>query len=89
MDRSNKGYLSYGDFCELAEEKRRGLDPVDQSHIELDPEKKIVRENWRNTYMDSTDIHDLENMARYFSGHMKTVTTSVTQRIQPKDRNVP
>ena len=29
LDRSNKGYLSYGDFCELAEEKRRGLDPVD------------------------------------------------------------
>lgn len=46
LDRGNKGYLSYGDFCELAEEKRRHLDPIDDSHIEKDPQKKLIKDNW-------------------------------------------
>lgn len=73
----------------MAEEKRRNLDPIDDSHIPLDPQEKIKRENWRKTYMDGVDPSDLENMARHFSGFSKTVRTNYTQRIQPKDKNVP
>lgn len=29
LDRDNKGYISYNDFCELSEEKRRNLDAFD------------------------------------------------------------
>ena len=32
LDRDNKGYVSYNDFCELAEERRRNIDA-----FELDP----------------------------------------------------
>lgn len=31
--------------------------------------------------MNDTDVHDLEAMARHFSGFSKTVRTTVTQRI--------
>ena len=89
LDRGEKGYASYQDFCQMAVEKRRGLDPIDDSHIPTDPVEKITRETWRKTYMDDCDIHDLEDMARHFSGFSKTVRTTVTQRIQPKDKNVP
>ena len=89
LDRGNKGYCSYQDFCMMAEEKRRNLDPIDDSHIPTDPMVKITKDNWRRTYMHDADIHDLENMARHFSGFSKTVRTTVTQRIQPKDRNIP
>lgn len=73
----------------MSEEKRRNLDPIDDSHIPIDPIEKITKDNWRKTYMQDCDIHDLENMARHFSGYSKTVRTNVTQRIQPKDRNIP
>ena len=72
----------------MAEEKRRKLDPITDT-VETDPVKKITKENWRKTYMFDADVHDLENMARHFSGYSKTVRTTVTQRIQPKDRNIP
>ena len=29
LDRGEKGFISYPDFCELCEEKRRHLDPFD------------------------------------------------------------
>ena len=29
LDRGNKGYISYLDFCEMAEERRRNLDQFD------------------------------------------------------------
>ena len=29
LDRAQKGYVSYGDFCELAEERRRNIDAFD------------------------------------------------------------
>ena len=38
LDRGDKGYISYGDFCELAEEKRRHLDPVTTGSEVMDPE---------------------------------------------------
>ena len=36
LDRGDKGYVSYGDFCELAEERRRNIDVFDK-----DREKEI------------------------------------------------
>jgi hypothetical protein len=79
LDRGDKGYCSYQDFCQMAEEKRRNLDPV--YDVEKAPIEKITKENWRKTYMHDADIHDLESMARHFSGFSKTVRTTVTQRI--------
>jgi hypothetical protein len=28
MDQGKKGYITYDDFCELSEERRRKIDPV-------------------------------------------------------------
>ena len=33
LDKGNKGYISYNDFCELSEEKRRNLDRIDNTQI--------------------------------------------------------
>ena len=38
--------------------------------------------------MFDADIHDLETMSRRFSGFSTTVRTGITQRIQPKDKNI-
>ena len=68
MDRGDKGYISYGDFCELAEEKRRHLDPVDTSKEILDPEAKITKDDWVRTYLDGVNIAELEDMSKRFAG---------------------
>lgn len=31
LDRGEKGYISYNDFCQLSEEKRRNLDRIDNN----------------------------------------------------------
>lgn len=72
MDRGEKGYISYGDFCELAEEKRRHLDPVEstfpskEDHEQLNHLKKA---SFYNTYLDGCELEDLEEMAKRFGGH--------------------
>ena len=75
LDRGNKGYCSYQDFCQMAEEKRRNLDPITDDHIPRDPQVRMTKGDWRATYMHDADVHDLEEMARHFSGFSKTVRT--------------
>ena len=36
LDRDNKGYIGYQDFCEMAEEKRRNIDPYTE---DISPKK--------------------------------------------------
>lgn len=81
MDRGDKGYISYGDFCELAEEKRRNLDPVDTSHVIIDPEAKIVREDFVKTYLDNVEIGELEDMSKRFGGNASVKRTTTTQKL--------
>ena len=33
LDKGNKKYISYNDFCELSEEKRRNLDRIDNTQV--------------------------------------------------------
>ena len=32
LDQDKDGYISYNEFCELSEERRRGIDPFDSPH---------------------------------------------------------
>lgn len=89
MDRGDKGYISYGDFCELSEEKRRNLDPVDTSHVILDPEAKMVREDFVKTYLNNVEIGELEDMSKRVGGGSVVKRTKNTQKLSPKDGNLP
>lgn len=33
LDKDRDGYISYLEFCNLAEERRRGIDPFDNQHM--------------------------------------------------------
>ena len=60
----SKGYISYTDFCELAEEKRRGLDPVDVSKNDLKRKQDIEGRDWASTYLADANLNDLEQMSK-------------------------
>ena len=64
LDSDSKGFISYLDFCELAEERRRNLDSFDVgarvAKFKDDKEKK----NWNHTYLDDANIYDLELMSK-------------------------
>ena len=51
MDKDHKGYISYNDFCDLSEEKRRHLDPFDyeaqKKHLSDIQDKKT----WIESYL--------------------------------------
>ena len=64
LDRGQKGYISYNDFCQLSEEKRRNLDRIDNNMaIERKKESKEVKD-WIQLYLEDCEIGDLENMSK-------------------------
>lgn len=38
LDKDKKGYIGYQDFCDLAEEKRRNIDPFGNEAIKKEQE---------------------------------------------------
>lgn len=92
MDRGEKGFLSYGDFCELCEEKRRHLDPVidkfptKEEHAKLDHLKKGT---FYNTFLDDCNLEDLEEMSKRFGGNYTNVKKKNTMRLAHKDKGIP
>ena len=54
LDRGNKGYISYLDFCEMAEERRRNLDQFDYTVQDKKNEEAQKNKNWLHTYLDDT-----------------------------------
>jgi hypothetical protein len=75
LDRGNKGYISYLDFCEMAEERRRRLDVFDYSVEEKKHEEAQKNKNWMHTYLDDTQLIDLERMS-------KTIGTADFKKMQ-------
>lgn len=64
LDRGQKGYISYNDFCGLSEEKRRNLDRIDNiDAIERKKNSKIGKD-WLQLYLEDAEIQDLENMSK-------------------------
>lgn len=88
MDRGDKGYISYGDFCELCEEKRRHLDPVESvfpSKEEHEKKAHLKKGTFYNTFLDDCNLEDLEEMARRFGGHYINRRQKNTMRLAHKD----
>ena len=69
MDKDKDGYISYNEFCELLEEKRRGLDrfqssPMSFTHSHFGIKKKSLGEEassfmesmGRNPRLNSSDV---------------------------------
>ena len=74
LDRGQKGYFSYNDFCMLSEEKRRGLDPID-NHAILSTKKDLEaeRKDWVQTYLHDCKIDDLKYARTYVHTYLKSL----------------
>ena len=59
-----KGYISYQDFANLAEEKRRNIDGFEIVPTEPDEEKP---ENYARNYLKDINYKDLELMSKWKS----------------------
>jgi len=64
LDRGNKEFISYGDFCEMAEERRRNLDAFDYSSQQKVQQEMKDRKSWVASYLDDSNIYDLEKMSK-------------------------
>ena len=66
LDKDKKGYISYQDFANLAEETRRNIDPFKSSHVPQDPEQDKP-ENYARNYLKDINYKDLELMSKWKS----------------------
>lgn len=65
LDKGSKGFVSYNDFCELSEEKRRNLDRIDNTQVLMERKaKEANQKDWVQTYLQDSEITDLENMSK-------------------------
>jgi hypothetical protein len=61
MDKDNKGYITFHDFCELADEKRRGIiDVIGRPNIE-----SFNDENMFKQYLKGADVTELEMLGQW------------------------
>jgi Ca2+-binding EF-hand superfamily protein len=51
LDHGQKGYISFGDFSELCEEKRRQLDPFDHSEQQKKNDVADAKKTWVQKYL--------------------------------------
>jgi Ca2+-binding EF-hand superfamily protein len=77
LDRDQKGYISFGDFCELCEEKRRQLDPFDHSEQERKNAEADAKKSWIQKYLEEANMNDLDLMSKR-NGTRFTKTTAET-----------
>lgn len=89
LDRGDKGYIAYNDFCMLSEEKRRNLDRVDnQQALEFKKAAK-KKKDWIQLYLEDTELVDLENMSKRFHKKHQPLSTEVTTEMQSMAGNLP
>ena len=89
LDRNQKGYITYNDFCGLSEEKRRNLDRIDnQEAIERVNHGK-TKKDWIQLYLEDCELGDLENMSKRVHNKHKALSTEVTQEMQTLKGNLP
>ena len=89
LDKGQKGYISFGDFCELAEEKRRHLDPFDYTDQLMKRKAMIDKRTWIQDYLADAHIVDLENMSKRKSSTNFTKKTAETQYMTTIGGNLP
>lgn len=65
LDKGDKGFISYNDFCELSEEKRRNLDRIDNTQVLIERKaKEANQKDWVQTYLQDSELIDLENISK-------------------------
>ena len=80
LDKDQKGYVSYQDFCELLEERRRHLDTFDYEQNKKAMAAKDEGLSWLQAYLDKANLADLEKMS-------KLITLNGT-KIQKNNRSI-
>lgn len=70
LDRGNKGYISYGDFCELAEERRRKIDAFKTPKKE-EPASPAKDPGAVKEFLHKTPIAELERANKRWSTPMR------------------
>ena len=80
LDRDQKGYISFGDFSELCEEKRRQLDPFDHTEQDRKNEEADAKKNWVQKYLDEAHLTDLDEMSKR-QKHQNILRTTATQQL--------
>lgn len=83
LDRGQKGYISYNDFCQLSEEKRRNLDRIDNNQAIERKESNKKDKDWIQLYLEDADFVDLENMNKrvHRNGKNGKLSTTLTQEL--------
>lgn len=64
LDIGQKGYISFGDFCELCEEKRRQIDPFDHSEQDRKNAEADAKKSWVQKYLADANFDDLDLMSK-------------------------
>ena len=83
LDRGQKGFIAYNDFCMLSEEKRRNLDRIDNNAAIERKKKEKSGKDWLQLYLEDSELIDLENMSKRAKTKMShTISSEVTQEIQ-------
>lgn len=67
LDRGQKGYIAYNDFCQLSEEKRRNLDRIDNQQALDFKVAKSQTKDWMQLYLEDAELIDLEQMSKRVS----------------------
>lgn len=89
LDRGQKGYIAYNDFCQLSEEKRRNLDRIDnQQALDFKVAKNSAKD-WMQLYLEDAELIDLEQMNKRVSKKTRQLSTDVTQEVQALKGNLP
>lgn len=70
LDRGDKGFISYGDFCELAEERRRKIDAF-QAPKKEDSTNSPTTDGVLKDFLHRTPITELEQANKQWSTPMR------------------
>lgn len=89
LDQGQKGYISYQDFCELAEEKRRNIDAFDYEEQQRAHKEHENGLSWIEKYISNADLSDLELMSKRANAKNINKTTPETQALAPKTSPIP
>lgn len=89
LDRGQKGYIAYNDFCQLSEEKRRNLDRIDNQQALDFKVAKNQSKDWMQLYLEDAELIDLEQMSKRVSKKTRQFSTDVTQEVQALKGNLP
>ena len=94
LDKGQKGYIGYQDFCELAEERRRNIDAFG-NNVENNttkgsfyqvPSPFNTTENFIHSYLDHSEPTDLEGMAKWRKPTSFLKTSSCTNALVPSEQ---